>query len=140
MNNFTPISATLGGMMIGLAAAMFLIFNGRIAGVSGIAGGLLKSGKGERSWRIAFVAGLIAGPLLVQLLTGEQPAITIDSNLALLIAGGLLVGFGTSLGSGCTSGHGVCGISRLSPRSIIATLLFMLAGFVTVYVIRHGVA
>ena len=119
---------------------MLLILNGRIAGVSGIVGGLLKPAGGDRGWRIAFIAGLVAGPLLVQLLSGERLAITISPEIPLLIAGGLLVGFGTSLGSGCTSGHGVCGISRLSPRSLVATAVFMFAGAATVYLLRHAFA
>lgn len=139
MHNFTPISALLGGALIGLGAALLLLFNGRIAGVSGIVGSLLKPVKGERAWRLAFVGGLVSGPLLVRWLSGQPVSITIDASLPMLIAGGLLVGFGTSLGSGCTSGHGVCGIARFSPRSLVATLAFMLAGAVTVFIVRHGV-
>lgn len=140
MHNFTPISAIIGGALIGLAAAMMLLLNGRIAGVSGIVGSLLKPADGERGWRMAFVVGLIAGPLLVQLVSESRISIAITADLPLLVAGGLLVGFGTSLGSGCTSGHGVCGVSRLSPRSLVATAVFMLAGAASVYIIRHVVA
>ena len=140
MHNFTPLSALLGGALIGLAAAMLLVLNGKIAGVSGIVGGLLKPGKGDWGWRLAFIAGLLAGPLIVHFLTTTPLTITIETELPWLIAGGLLVGFGTSLGSGCTSGHGVCGISRLSPRSIVATRIFMFFGALTVYLIRHVVA
>jgi len=137
MENFTPISALLGGGLIGLAATVLLLFNGRVAGVSGIVEGLLQPATGDSGWRIAFVAGLIAGPVSYQLATGQMLSVTIDARISLLIAGGLLVGLGTSLGSGCTSGHGVCGIARLSPRSMVATAAFMLAGVVTVYVVRH---
>ena len=139
MHNFTPYSALIGGALIGLAAALMLLLSGRIAGVSGIVGNLLRPAKGDWGWRVAFVAGLVVAPLLVQWATDNPVSITIDSNLALLVSAGLLVGFGTSLGSGCTSGHGVCGISRLSPRSILATVVFMAAGAATVYVMRHVV-
>lgn len=135
-NSFTPVSAAIGGILIGLAAASFVLLNGRIAGISGILGGLLVPVKGDRGWRVAFLAGLIGAPLL-WLLAGDMPAITIDAGYPALIAAGLLVGIGTRYASGCTSGHGVCGLSRLSPRSLVATLSFMGAGFVTVYVIRH---
>lgn len=139
MHNFTPYSALIGGALIGLAAALMLLLSGRIAGVSGIVGSLLRPARGDWGWRLAFVAGLVVAPLLVQWATDNPVSITIDSNLALLVSAGLLVGFGTSLGSGCTSGHGVCGISRLSPRSILATVVFMAAGAATVYVMRHVV-
>ena len=135
-NNFTPYSALLGGVLIGLAAAALLLFNGRIAGVSGIVGGLLRSGAEGYGWRLAFVLGLIAAPLAYQLFA-VLPASHVDASWPVLIAAGLLVGFGTRYGSGCTSGHGVCGLSRRSPRSLAATLLFMAAGFATVYLLRH---
>ena len=135
-NNFTPFSALIGGILIGLAAASFVLLNGRIAGISGILGWLLIPTQGDRAWRIAFLAGLIGAPLL-WLLAADLPAITINAGYPALIAAGLLVGIGTRYGSGCTSGHGVCGLSRLSPRSLVATLCFMGAGFVTVYIIRH---
>lgn len=137
MENFTPVSALIGGVMIGLAAVMLLLANGRIAGVSGILGGLLTRQPGEIGWRLAFILGLVAGPLLYAALAGGPPTITVTSSTALLIAGGLLVGYGTRLGSGCTSGHGVCGLARLSPRSLVATGLFLAAAIATVFVTRH---
>lgn len=139
MENFTPVSALIGGGLIGLAAAVLLLFNGRIAGISGIVGDLLRPVGGDWGWRVAFVLGLIAGPLVYQLIAGRILSVTIDAQLPILIVGGFLVGFGTNLGSGCTSGHGVCGIARLSPRSIVATAVFMAAGGLTVYVSRHVV-
>jgi uncharacterized membrane protein YedE/YeeE len=135
-NSFTPWASLAGGAIIGLAAAMFMLLNGRIAGISGVLGGLLKPARGDISWRAAFIAGLVASPLLYALYT-ELPRPRIDAGYAALVAAGLLVGVGTRYGSGCTSGHGVCGIARLSPRSLVATAAFMLAGFVTVYVVRH---
>jgi uncharacterized membrane protein YedE/YeeE len=135
-NAFTPGTALAGGVLIGLAAALFLLFNGRIAGISGILGGLLRPAEGDRIWRLAFVFGLIASPLLWQLVA-PLPGLQIDAGYPLLIAAGLIVGFSTRYGSGCTSGHGVCGLSRLSPRSLVATLCFMATGFATVYVVRH---
>ena len=136
LNAFTPASALAGGALIGLAAALFLLFNGRVAGISGIVGGLLRPRQGEVSWRLAFVIGLMVAPLAYQLFA-RLPASHIDTNDSLLIIAGLLVGVGTRFGSGCTSGHGVCGLSRLSIRSLVATLLFMTAGFATVFVTRH---
>lgn len=133
---FTPLTSLAGGALIGLAAAVLLLFNGRIAGISGILGGLLQQRTSDRSWRLAFIAGLLLAPLLWQGFALLPEAKTSNSTL-LLIAAGLLVGFGSRLGSGCTSGHGVCGISRLSPRSIFATAAFMSAGFITVYLVRH---
>ncbi|HEY1042939.1 MAG TPA: YeeE/YedE family protein [Telluria sp.] len=138
-NNFTPITALAGGALIGLAAGAFVLLNGRIAGISGIAGGLLSAVKGDVAWRIAFLAGLIGAPLVYQL-GAPLPEVRIDADTATLIAAGLLVGVGTRYGSGCTSGHGVCGISRFSPRSLVATGAFMLAGFATVFVVRHLIA
>lgn len=135
-NAFTPLSALAGGVVIGLAAAMLILFNGRIAGISGIIGGLLRPRSGETGWRIAFLAGMLVAPILYGALVG-LPEIRIDAGVPMLLAAGLLVGFGTRYGSGCTSGHGVCGLARLSPRSLIATLLFMAAGFTTVYLVRH---
>ena len=135
-NAFTPWSALMGGMLIGLATAMFVLLNGRIAGISGVLGGLLKPVAGDVLWRAAFVAGLIGAPL-VYTLVSVVPAVQIDAEYGALIAAGLLVGVGTRYGAGCTSGHGVCGLSRLSPRSLVATLVFMGAGFVTVFVLRH---
>ncbi|WP_372998077.1 YeeE/YedE family protein [Marinobacter sp.] len=135
-NNFTPWSALAGGILVGIAAASFLLLNGRIAGISGILGGLLAPAKGDIAWRVAFLGGLIGAPL-VWLTATELPAIEIEAGYPALIIAGLLVGIGTRYGSGCTSGHGVCGLSRLSIRSLAATLSFMAAGFVTVYIIRH---
>ena len=135
-NNFTPWSALAGGALIGLASAIFVLFNGRIAGISGIIGGLIKPRLHDTSWRIAFIAGLVLAPLIWQLFAA-LPNIQIDSSTSVTIAAGLITGFGTRYGSGCTSGHGVCGISRLSPRSMLATLVFMSFGFLTVYISRH---
>ncbi len=134
---FTPLAAAVGGVLIGLAAALLVLLQGRIAGISGIVGGLLeRRAAGDTGWRIAFVAGLLLAPLLYRLLA-ELPASRVEAGWGTLVVAGLLVGFGTRLGSGCTSGHGVCGLSRLSPRSLAATLAFMGAGFATVFVARH---
>jgi uncharacterized membrane protein YedE/YeeE len=134
--NFTPWSALAGGLLIGLAAAALVLFNGRIAGISGIVGGLLRPAAGNIAWRVAFLAGLVAAPLAWKLFA-PLPAVQIDAGDGLLAAAGLLVGLGTRYGAGCTSGHGVCGLSRLSLRSMAATVSFMLAGFITVFVLRH---
>ena len=157
-NAFTPLSALAGGALIGLAAALFVLFNGRIAGISGVLGGLLRPKTGDVGWRLAFVTGLIAAPVLYQLLVllpasrlltvSEYTRLVsltlhqIDAGNLTLIVAGLLVGIGTRYGAGCTSGHGVCGLSRFSIRSLVATLTFMAAGFATVFVARHlfGVA
>ena len=136
LNAFTPASAAAGGALIGFAAGLLLLFSGRIAGISGIVGGLLRPKAGDVSWRLAFVIGLMAAPAAYQLFAA-LPASRIETGDALIIAAGLLVGVGTRYGSGCTSGHGVCGLSRLSLRSLVATLVFMAAGFVTVFVVRH---
>jgi uncharacterized membrane protein YedE/YeeE len=133
---FTPWSALLGGALIGLAASVFVLLNGRIAGISGILGGLLTPARGDVGWRLAFLAGLVGAPL-AYLLVAPLPAVQVDAGNASLIVAGLLVGVGTRYGSGCTSGHGVCGLSRLSLRSLVATLLFMGAGIATVFVLRH---
>lgn len=135
-NTFTPWTAFAGGMLIGLAAALFVLLNGRIAGISGILGGLMRPAGGDIAWRAAFIVGLVAAPL-VYLLFAALPRPQIDASYGALVAAGLLVGIGTRYGSGCTSGHGVCGLARLSPRSLVATLAFMGAGFVTVFVARH---
>jgi uncharacterized membrane protein YedE/YeeE len=137
--DFTPWSALGGGLLIGLAVALFVLFNGRIAGISGIVGGLLRPAPGERGWRIAFLLGLIAAPL-VYTLAAPLPAMRIDAGTGTLIAAGLLVGIGTRYGAGCTSGHGVCGLARGSARSLAATLAFMGAGFATVFIVRHLLA
>lgn len=135
-NAFTPWSALAGGVLIGIAAAMFALLNGRIAGISGVLGGLLSPAKGDVAWRAAFVLGLVAAPA-VYLLAAALPKPQIDASWGALVIAGLLVGIGTRYGSGCTSGHGVCGLSRLSPRSLAATVTFMGAGFLTVFVVRH---
>lgn len=137
MENFTPVSALAGGLLIGTSAALFVVIYGRITGISGIVGGLLQSTRGDTAWRISFVAGLLAAPLLYSAVTGAMPSVEIEAPLGLLIVAGLLVGFGTRLGSGCTSGHGVCGIARRSPRSLVATAVFMASGIATVFVTRH---
>ena len=133
---FTPWPSFGGGLLIGLAAAMLVLGNGKIAGISGIVGGLLRPIRGDVAWRAAFVTGLVVAPLAYRGLT-PLPVLHIEAGYPSLIIAGLLVGLGTRLGAGCTSGHGVCGISRLSPRSFVATALFMAAGFATVYVTRH---
>jgi uncharacterized membrane protein YedE/YeeE len=138
-NNFTPWASLAGGTLIGLAAAAFVLLNGRIAGVSGILGGLLRPVKGDLGWRIAFIGGIVVAPLAYGLLA-PLPVATIDAGSGLLVVAGLLVGAGTRYGSGCTSGHGVCGLSRLSPRSLAATAAFMAAGFATVFAVRHLIA
>lgn len=134
--HFTPWSALAGGVLIGLAAAALVLLNGRIAGISGIVGGLLRPTRAEAGWRIAFVLGLLAAPLLWRLYS-PLPEIRVHAGTGLLAVAGLLVGLGTRYGAGCTSGHGVCGLSRLSPRSLAATAAFMAAGFATVFVARH---
>ena len=133
---FTPWSALLGGMLIGLASAMLVLLNGRIAGISGILGGLLRPRSGDIAWRAAFILGLVGVPLVYAMFT-VLPAPQIDAGNGSLIVAGLLVGVGTRYGSGCTSGHGVCGLSRLSLRSAVATAIFMGTGFLTVFVTRH---
>ncbi len=135
---FTPWSATIGGLVIGLATALFVLVNGRVAGISGIVGGMLHPREGDLAWRLAFVAGLLLAPRAYAMFA-QQLSATIDAGYPVLIAAGLLVGIGTRYAGGCTSGHGVCGLSRLSPRSLVATLSFMAAGFVTVFVIRHAI-
>jgi len=138
-NAFTPLASLAGGALIGVAAALFVLLNGRIAGISGVLGGLLKPVKGDIAWRIAFMLGLV-GASAVYVLFAAVPVPRIDAGWVALVVAGLLVGVGTRYGAGCTSGHGVCGLSRLSPRSLVATLTFMGAGFVTVFVLRHLVA
>jgi uncharacterized protein len=134
--SFSPVSAAIGGVIIGIAVAMLVLVNGRVAGISGIVGGLLRPATADVAWRLAFIAGLIAAPLLFSA-AGKLPAIVIDAGFPTAVVAGLLVGLGTRYGAGCTSGHGVCGVSRLSPRSIVATLAFMASGFATVFIIRH---
>lgn len=137
--HFTPWTSLGGGILIGLAAALFVLLNGRIAGISGVLGGLLMPRAGDIAWRVLFVSGLLLAPTVYGLVA-PLPAATIEAGTPTLVVAGLLVGLGTRYGAGCTSGHGVCGISRLSPRSIVATLTFMAAGFITVYVVRHLLA
>ncbi|MEX5744168.1 YeeE/YedE family protein [Massilia sp. X63] len=134
--HFTPWSSLAGGLLIGAAAAAFILFNGRIAGISGILGGLLRPSGGDVGWRIAFLLGLVGAPLAYALFAALPTATVAAGELTLIVAG-LLVGVGTRYGAGCTSGHGVCGLSRQSPRSLAATAAFMLAGFATVFVVRH---
>jgi len=134
--SFTPWSALIGGALIGVAAAVLMLFNGRIAGISGIIGALLGPRQPGRGERLAFVGGLLLAPMLYWLVY-SRPVVDIAATPTALVLAGLLVGFGSRLGSGCTSGHGVCGISRLSVRSLVATLTFMGAGFLTVFVLRH---
>ena len=136
---FTPWSALAGGAIIGLAAMLFALFNGRVTGISGIIGGLLRPSLPDAAWRAAFLAGLIVAPIVYRLFAGP-PDLIIDANYPTLVVAGILVGLGTRYGSGCTSGHGVCGLSRLSLRSLVATLAFMAAGFATVFATRHILA
>ncbi len=138
-NHFTPWAALGGGLLLGLAAAAFILLHGRILGISGIVGGLIRPRRKDIAWRIAFVLGMLAAPVLHRLMVGVHE-VRIDASWGMVVLAGLLVGVGTRYGSGCTSGHGVCGLSRLSPRSLAATLAFMGAGFVTVYAIRHVLA
>jgi uncharacterized protein len=138
-NHFTPWAALAGGILLGLASALLILVNGRILGISGIVGGLLRPKTGDAGWRISFVLGMLAAPLLYMLVAGPVPA-TIDAGWGIVVLAGLLVGVGTRYGSGCTSGHGVCGLSRLSPRSLAATLSFMGAGFAIVFLVRHVLA
>ncbi len=137
MTEFTPVAAAIGGALIGLSAVLLMWFNGRIAGISGILQGAVFSRGAERSWRLAFVAGLVLGGALYVLVTGGTLLTREGVSPWLIVGAGLLVGVGTRLGSGCTSGHGVCGIGRLSPRSLLATLTFMTTGAITVFVVRH---
>jgi uncharacterized protein len=137
MANFTPVSALIGGALIGLAAVLLMLFNGRIAGVSGIFAGLVNPQSSDRGWRAAFVVGLIAAPLAAALVGHAVPMPQMPVSLGTTVIGGLLVGFGTRLGSGCTSGHGICGLARVSPRSIAATCVFMAAAMAVVALSRH---
>jgi uncharacterized protein len=137
VENFTPVSGLIGGLLIGLAAALLLLLNGRISGISGIVGGLVAPKRPDAGWRIAFVAGLLVGAFAFALATGGAIPVTMQASVPVLVAAGLLVGFGTRLGSGCTSGHGLCGIARLSKRSIVATSVFFGAAMLTVFLTRH---
>lgn len=138
MTEFTPLASLIGGMMIGLSAVLLMLWEGRIAGISGISSRLLPPYRdGAFFSRFGFVIGLVAAPFAMMALTGSAIQQTVSSNIQLMVAAGLLVGFGTVWGNGCTSGHGVCGLSRLSPRSLVATVMFMATAFVTVFLVRH---
>ncbi len=137
IENFTPVSGLIGGLLIGLAAAMLLLLNGRLSGISTIVGGLVAPRGSDLGWRVAFVAGLLLGASIYMLATGDALLLELQASLPVLVLAGLLVGFGTRLGSGCTSGHGVCGIARLSKRSIVATSVFFVVAMLTVFLTRH---
>lgn len=138
--HFTPYSALAGGLLIGLASAAFILLNGRVLGISGIIASLLFPQRGEMGWRIAFLVGMALAPASFALIAPPAwiPEVRVDTNIWLIILAGLCVGYGTNMASGCTSGHGVCGLSRLSPRSLVATLSFMGTGFIVVFLMRHG--
>lgn len=133
---FTPWTALAGGVILGIASALFILVNGKILGISGIVGGLLRPRAGDIAWRLAFVLGLLSAPLVYSL-GSPMPEVRVDADWFTVVIAGVLVGMGTRYGSGCTSGHGVCGLSRLSPRSLVATLSFMAAGFITVFALRY---
>jgi uncharacterized membrane protein YedE/YeeE len=135
--SFTPIPSLVGGMILGVAAALYVLLHGRILGISGIVSGLLHPKKGDWVWRLSLTLGLISAPFFAAILFGILPVIEVDASWTAVIIAGFLVGFGAQYGSGCTSGHGICGLSRLSPRSLVATLSFMTAGFLVVFIIRH---
>ncbi|QWD69511.1 YeeE/YedE family protein [Polynucleobacter sp. UB-Siik-W21] len=135
--SFTPIPSLLGGIILGVAAALYVLFHGRILGISGIISGLLHPMSGDRAWRMALILGLLTAPLLAALFFEIRPIVEVEADWLAVVIAGLLVGFGTQYGSGCTSGHGICGLSRLSPRSLVATVSFMTAGFLIVFVLRH---
>ena len=138
-NHFTPWASLLGGILLGVAVSLYILVNGRVLGISGILGGLLPAKRGDATWRVAFLLGMFAAPWIYGLISSSAPTAPprIDASVLILVVAGVLVGIGTRYGSGCTSGHGVCGLSRLSPRSLVATLCFMGAGFATVFVVRH---
>src|SRR5215468_5441373 len=137
MANFTPVSAAIGGILIGLSAVLLMLSTGRIAGISGIFSGLLNMRGEDKGWRVAFIAGLILAPVIAGLIGHAMAQPKLPANWGVIVAAGLLVGFGTRLGGGCTSGHGICGIGRLSPRSVAATIVFMATAVVTVAITRH---
>jgi uncharacterized protein len=137
VENFTPVSGLVGGLLIGLAGALMMLFNGQIAGISGIVGSMLAKKASEVGWRAVFVVGLLLGAFAYTLVTGGAIPVTIQASLPVMVVAGLLVGFGTRLGSGCTSGHGISGIARFSKRSIVATLVFMATAIITVFVTHH---
>ena len=137
---FTPLQSLAGGALIGVATVLLMATLGRVMGATGILAGVLQpADSADWSWRVAILAGMASGPLMVMLLTGQGPEIQVPVTMPMLLIGGFIVGIGVTFGSGCTSGHGVCGLARLSPRSLVATLTFMLATAITVYVIRHVV-
>jgi uncharacterized membrane protein YedE/YeeE len=138
IENFTPVSGLVGGLLIGVAAALLLLLNGRLSGISGIVGGALASKSSDLGWRVAFVAGLLVGAFAYVLATGDALLVRMQASVPILVVAGLLVGFGTRLGSGCTSGHGICGIARLSKRSIVATSVFFVVAILTVFLNRHA--
>lgn len=140
METFTPISAAIGGGMIGLAAVLLAFLTGRVAGISGILGNALVARAGDLGWRLAFLAGLLAGPMMVAMVAGRLPVVALQASVPVLIVAGLLVGFGTRLGNGCTSGHGICGIGLGSPRSLLATVVFFASAVITVFVMRHVIS
>ncbi len=137
MENFTPVSGLIGGLLIGLAAALLLLLNGRISGISGIVGGLLAPKSSDAGWRVVFIAGLLLGAFGYMLATGGAMPVRMQASMPVLVVAGLLVGFGTRFGSGCTSGHGLCGIGRLSKRSIVASVVFFGVAMLTVFLTRH---
>jgi uncharacterized membrane protein YedE/YeeE len=137
MANFTPLSAAIGGVLIGLSAVLLMVLNGRVAGISGIFAGCLGLGTSDKGWRIAFIAGLVLAPVMASMIGYAAPAPQMPANWLVIVAAGLLVGFGTTLGGGCTSGHGICGVARLSTRSITATAIFMAVAIMVVALSRH---
>jgi uncharacterized membrane protein YedE/YeeE len=140
MANFTPLSAAIGGALIGLSAVMLMVLTGRIAGISGILGGILDFRANDKAWRIAFIAGLVAVPLIAGAIGYAVPTPQMPASWIVIVAAGLLVGFGTRMGGGCTSGHGICGMARFSDRSIVATVVFMAAAIIVVALTRHVLA
>lgn len=137
IDNYLVQLALMGGALIGVGTAILLFFNGKIAGISGILGGMLQKWNADSSWRLAFLVGIPVGVMLVSVVHDMEPAVYVDASPLAVVVGGLLVGFGTRMGSGCTSGHGVCGLARLSPRSLVATCTFMITAAITVFVMRH---
>ncbi len=137
MEHFTPVASLIGGMLIGLSASLLLLCDGKIAGISGILGGILSPTRNDTSWRIMFMSGLLAGGVLLRLVSPQVFALEMNRSTAILILAGLCVGFGTRLGNGCTSGHGVCGLSRFSQRSLVATITFIATGMLTVFIVNH---
>jgi uncharacterized membrane protein YedE/YeeE len=134
---FTPGPSLLGGVLLGLAASLYVLLHGRILGISGIVSGLLRPQQGDWAWRLSLILGILTAPFWAALVFGMHANSVIDADWFAIVIAGLLVGFGSHYGSGCTSGHGICGLSRLSPRSLLATMSFMFSGFLTVYLIRH---